>query len=382
MTSLPSPSSRRWVHAAILVGFWTLVAVIYITSSALITWTVGGPRPLTPLRALFTLLGWYTWIPGTLIVLALVRRYPIDRTRGPWSVGLHLVAAPFVSLLASTLFAGMRSIEAAVGGRALDASFVEYTLGVFQRSVTLDSVIYMTILLGVHAFEYYRRYRERELRASQLEVELSEARLQALRLQLQPHFLFNTFHTIAMLIRQGQEEEAIDTIAVLSEFLRYVLEHTRAQEVPLQQELDFLRSYLAIENIRFQEALKVDVDVDEDALAARVPNLILQPLVENAIRHGIEPHRQTGRIEVMARREGDRLRLRVRDNGTGLPDDWRWEEQNGIGLSNTRARLERLYGSEHMLELTNVPDGGLLVTIVIPYRTESRIVEPAPALVA
>ena len=173
MTSLPSPSSRRWVHAAILVGFWTLVAVIYITSSALITWTVGGPRPLTPLRALFTLLGWYTWIPGTLIVLALVRRYPIDRTRGPWSVGLHLVAAPFVSLLASTLFAGMRSIEAAVGGRALDASFVEYTLGVFQRSVTLDSVIYMTILLGVHAFEYYRRYRERELRASQLEVELS-----------------------------------------------------------------------------------------------------------------------------------------------------------------------------------------------------------------
>jgi two-component sensor histidine kinase len=370
LTTAPWFPDHRWGRFGLIVGFWTLVAGIYVLSSTLITWTVGSPQPMTPMRALFTLLGWYTWIPGTYVVLALVRRFPIDREQGLWPVGLHLVAAPFVSLLASSLFAGMRGAEELLGGRAIEGGLVEYTASVFLRSVTLDSVIYVTILLGVHAFEYYRRYRERELRAWQLERELSEARLQALRLQLQPHFLFNTFHTIAMLVRQGEDDQAVDTIAVLSEFLRYVLDHTGAQEVSLRRELDFLQSYLAIEHIRFQDHLKVDLDVDDEALGARVPNLILQPLVENAIRHGIEPHRRVGRIEVTARREGDRLRLRVRDDGAGLPDDWRLEAQQGIGLSNTRARLERLYGEAHRLELTNAPGGGLMVTIVIPYRPD------------
>ena len=366
-----STFSQRWIQAGVLVGFWTLIACIYITSSTVIYLTVGGEQPYTPTRALWTLLGWYTWIPSTLIVLALVRRFPLDRESVLPNTLLHLVAAPCVSLFASLLFTGMRGLQMWVQGDLLAGWFSETLSRVFFSSVTLDSVIYITILIGVHAFEYYRKFRERELRASQLEAELAEARLHALRLQLQPHFLFNTFHTIAMLVRQQRDEEAVDTIAVLSDFLRYVLDNTGAQEVSLQQELGFLESYLAIERIRFKDRLDVQMNIAPEALQACVPNLILQPLVENAIRHGIEPAHRPGRIEVVARREGDQLRLRVQDNGVGLPEDWHLDEQRGVGLANTKTRLARLYGKNHLLEFSNAPDtGGLMVTIVIPYHAE------------
>ncbi len=363
---------RRWTQAGLLIGFWTLIGLIYITSSTLIDLTVGSDQPYTLERAVWTLLGWYTWIPSTLIVLAFVRRFPLDRDRLFPNVLLHLLAAPLVSLFASLLFTGMRGVRLWIDGELLTGWMGDTLSRVFLSSVTLDSVIYITILIGVHAFEYYRKFRERELRASRLEAELAEARLHALRLQLQPHFLFNTFHTIAMLIRQQRDDEAVDTIAVLSDFLRYVLDNTGAQEVSLKQELGFLESYLAIERIRFKDWLQVNVDVDDRALPACVPNLILQPLVENAIRHGIEPTHRPGRIDVVARREGDQLRLRVQDNGVGVPDDWSLDGQQGVGLANTQARLRRLYGPNHHLEFSHAPSGGLMVTIVIPFRAEAQ----------
>lgn len=379
----PNPLERRWVKASVLVGFWTLTALIYIASNTIIYLTVevepveASGQAFDVGRALWTLLAWYTWIPSTLIVLWLVRRFPLDRGRLVPNVLVHVIAAPAVSLFASLLFTAMRSVPMLVSGEAVGAWFPDTLLGTFVRSVRLDAFIYLTLLVGVHAFEYYRKYRERELQAAQLETELAEARLHALRLQLQPHFLFNTFHTIAMLVRQQRDEEAIETITVLSDFLRYVLDNTGAQEVSLRQELDFLESYLAIERIRFKNRLDIRIDVEDAALDAQVPNLILQPLVENAVRHGIEPAHRPGRIEVVARREGDRLRLRVQDGGVGLPAGWSLDTHGGVGLTNTKARLERLYGAAHHLAFSNAPGGGLTVTIVIPYRTVREKGDPA-----
>ena len=362
------PDRRRWVQALLLVGFWTLVACIFILSELVLTWTGANEEPLTTHRALFTLLGWYTWIPSTLIVLALVRRFPLDRVRNLWGVAVHLLAAPMVSLFASVLFTGMRGVEFWWLGQSFENGAGAYLLGVFQRSVALDSVIYLTILLGIHAVAYYRQVRERELQAARLETSLAEAHLRALRLQLQPHFLFNTFHTIAMLVRDGRDDDAVDTIAALSDFLRYVLDQTGEQEVPLWQEINFLESYLDIEHIRFHDVLQVHIDVDPRAETALVPSFLLQPLVENAIRHGIEPapsHR--GSIEVTARRDGKHLALEVRDDGVGLPENWEMSDATGIGLANTRDRLQRLYGTDHEFTLTNARNGGLVATIRLPY---------------
>jgi signal transduction histidine kinase len=320
-------------------------------------------------------LGWYTWIPSSVLVWLLVRRFPVDRIERLWGVAVHLIAAPVVSLFASVLYTGIRLADARLfGGPDLPVDTLVFAQETFSRSVALDSVLYFTILVAVHSVAYYRRAERREAQAARLEAELAEARLQALRLQLQPHFLFNTFHTIAMLVREGRDEAAVDTIAVLSDFLRYVLDHSGEQEMTLRQEVDVLQSYLAIERIRFDSALQVDLDVPAEAEAALVPTLILQPLVENAVRHGIEPSRRaTGRLSIRARRRGDRLVLQVADDGVGL--DVGAGVEAGIGLSNTRARLDRLYGDASHLVFDTRPGRGLTVTIEIPFHTANR---PAP----
>lgn len=373
---------RGWRRWAVLIGFWTLVGGIYVTSSAVIYVTAGGPQPYTVERALWTLVGWQVWTPATLFVLWLARRFPLERKTRFRNLALHIIAAPCVSFLGSALYTSIHGVATWSNGAVSEAWFSDMLTRVFLNSVTIDSVIYMSILVGAHGFAYYSKFRERELHASRLEAELAEAQLHALRLQLHPHFLFNTFHTIAMLVRQEHGEEAVNTIAALSDFLRYVLDNTGAQEVTMEQDIDFLKSYVAIEQIRFKDRLEVQIDVAPDALPALVPNLILQPLVENAVRHGIEPSGECGRVEVVARREGDRLRIRVQDDGVGVPDDWQLNTQQGLGLSNTKARLERLYNDNHRLTLSNAPDGGLMVTVVIPYRTTASAPEPASANVA
>lgn len=360
-------SRPTWLRIGFyLWAFWTLVGVTY-ASIGYVAYLAVDSVP-GQYSFLWVVLGWYTWIPATLIVVWMAQRFPIERQRWFYAIPLHVFGAAATSLFASFLYTCMRGTALLFSGMPFD--FSERMLDVFTRSVALDSIIYLTALVGVSAFQYYRKYRERELRTSQLEAELAAAQLHALKLQLQPHFLFNTFHTIAMLVRQQRDDEAVDTIAVLSDFLRYVLDNTGAQEVTLHRELDFLESYVAIEHIRFKDQLRVETDIDPAAVNASVPNLLLQPLVENAVRHGIEPSPRPGRIHVDARREGDQLRIRVRDNGIGLPDDWRMDDCRGVGLANTEARLRRLYGNDFRFELTNGPsDEGVLATIVIPYRT-------------
>jgi two-component system LytT family sensor kinase len=237
----------------------------------------------------------------------------------------------------------------------------------------IDVIIYWMIVGAGYAFEYYRRFREQqlqaarlELRATQLESQLAQAQLQALKMQLHPHFLFNTLHAISALM-DDDIKGARRMIARLSELLRLTLESVGQQEVALREELEALERYLEIEQIRFQDRLTVRLAVAPETLDASVPNLILQPIVENAIRHGIAPRSSAGRIEIRAERRDGMIELQVIDDGPGLqPDDGELKE--GIGLANTRARLRQLYGDEHRIEIKDVDEGGLAVKLSIPFR--------------
>jgi two-component system LytT family sensor kinase len=192
------------------------------------------------------------------------------------------------------------------------------------------------------------------LKASQLQAQLAQSQLQALKMQLHPHFLFNTLHAISSLMRRDVEA-AERMIARLSDLLRLTLENVGAQETSLRQELEFLERYLEIEQTRFRDRLQVKMEIEPETLDARVPNLILQPLVENAVRHGVTPHAGPGLI-----------------NGAGLPDARRAQIKEGVGWANTRARLEQLYGADHLFDLSNRDEGGLVVSLTIPFRVEGK----------
>jgi hypothetical protein len=231
----------------------------------------------------------------------------------------------------------------------------------------LCATIIAAVSLGGHLL--YRRDRNRELIASQLESQLAQAQLQVLKMQLDPHFLFNTLNGIMVLI-QDNPEAARRTVARLSEFLRLTLENAGVQEVPMQKELEFLDRYVQIEQLRFGNRLTVQQDVQPGALGGLVPSLILQPLVENAIRHGVAERRGPAMIQIQAARDNGHLVIHVRDNGGGFPSVVHDTFKEGIGLTNTRQRLHRLYGEQHVFELRSLEGGGVDVFLSIPYHEE------------
>jgi sensor histidine kinase YesM len=233
------------------------------------------------------------------------------------------------------------------------------------KTFHFNLLFYWVMVSVSHAFSYYRQFQERALRAKELEQRLTQARLQALQMQLNPHFLFNTLNAISTLMHR--DVKAADRmLARLAELLRYALDSTDAQEVPLRQELAFLERYLEIERTRFGERLTIETQLQPETLDALVPNLVLQPLVENAIKHGVERRTKSGRITLIGEVKGERLALQVLDNGPGLREGG----VEGIGLSNTRARLQQLYGEEHRFELRDANEGGVVVALEIPLRRD------------
>jgi LytS/YehU family sensor histidine kinase len=245
---------------------------------------------------------------------------------------------------------------------------IQYGFGL-RNFFLFDFFVYWAILGVGYAFDYRERYREREAQAAALKAQLAEAQLESLKMQLHPHFLFNTLHTIAGLVRSNERRPAVDMIAGLSDLLRHALESADEQEVPLREEVKFIELYLDIQRIRFSDRLTVRIDVAPDALDALVPNLILQPLVENAIRHGVALDESAGSIVIDAYRTQETLHLRVCDDGPGLQSGWRMEESEGIGLANTSERLKHLYGSAHRFDLSNGTHGGMTAALAIPFRT-------------
>lgn len=326
-------------------------------------WTLqADPSAVWPYVLAMNLIYYYTWGILTPPVLWLARRFRFGRE--PWRMTLpaHILGgALFMSLHVLAIAASRYSLQTAFG---MHVSWWPIVADAFFRTTDWELAVYCAIVGVSHALDYHVEAKERALRASQLEARLAEAQLQALQRQLHPHFLFNTLNAISELMHK--DVEAADLmISQLGDLLRLATENVGVQVVALKTELDFLQKYLEIEQTRFRDRLTVRLEIDPEALDAAVPSLILQPLVENAIRHGIGPRRGGGTITVRGTRENGNLVLEVRDNGGGLSGQGLRSLRTGVGLSNTRARLRHLYGDRHGLEFTS--DAGLAVRLVIPF---------------
>jgi signal transduction histidine kinase len=321
------------------------------------------PEPVSVLLML-NLSYWYAWALLTPLVLWMARRFVIDGDNWMRSVPAHLVA-----VLALT-FAHVAMAEAAFisipySGYQGKLTWWDRVQRTYVMNFDWEMATYWAIIGFSYAVGYYRQAQDRALRASQLETRLAEAQLQALQRQLHPHFLFNTLNAISALMHRDVNA-ADQMLARLSDLLRMALDQPGAQEIPLKDELEFLEKYLEIEQTRFGDRLTVRFDIDPETLDALVPNLVLQPLVENSIRHAIGPRIEPGTIQVHARRAGEALRLQVIDNGPGLRRAGR--PGTGVGLANTRLRLEHLYGAGGQLTLAEPPEGGLVAAVTLPFR--------------
>lgn len=359
--TIESLMRKRWSRFLLGFGFWTLLGLSFASqfyiSSAKAELEVSWTQAVN-----YSLADWYVFALLSIPVIHLARRFRF--AGGTWARSLvaHAVASICFSL-------AYMIIRAWVGQWQSQAAFNDVFKPLLVKTWHFNLLIYWVIVAVSHAFDYYRKYRERELRASELEKRLVQAKLQALQMQLNPHFLFNTLHSISSLMHK--DVEAADRmIARLSDLLRAALEGAETQEVTLRQELELLQLYLSIEQIRFGSRLTVKMNIAPDTLQAQVPNLILQPLVENAIRHGIEPRARPGCIELLAHRQDGTLALVVSDDGGGLGENGTIKE--GVGLSNTRARLRELYGATHRFELVRGQSGGVRVELSIPFREEGE----------
>ncbi|MGH9881395.1 MAG: sensor histidine kinase [Pyrinomonadaceae bacterium] len=360
--------SKRWVHLCAIWAIWTFIGMVFTLQGYFMSYRT--ERPMLFTESLYMQMTWaYLFALATPLVLWASSKLPLERNNWVRSALIHLPISIVLSVILTAL--GRVLIWLNFGwraGRPLTLeSITRFVIGNFSEGIG----IYLLIALTGYAFSYYRRARAGQLRTLQLEAQLSQAQLDALKMQLHPHFLFNTLHSISALLR-NDTEAARRMITRLGDFLRLTLENSGAQEVTLKQEMEFLRCYLEIERIRFRDRLVTRMDVAPQVLDAKVPNLILQPIVENAIRHGITPRSTPGLIEIEAKPQNGALRIQIRDNGPGLPEHRSSDTlfRKGLGLANTETRLERLYGSAHLFDLMNDPDGGLIVTLEIPFHRD------------
>jgi signal transduction histidine kinase len=355
--------AKHWSRWTLFAAFWTLIglsfAVHFFLNSSKAGQTISWSEAVT-----FSLGDWYVFAILSIPVAKLARRFPFERRTWGRVLFLHVI----YSVLFSFAYMFLRAIAGEVQSLFNTNAAVPFARAfpLLAKTFQYNIWVYWVILAVCNAFGYYEKFHERELRASELEKRLAQARLQALQSQMNPHFLFNTLHTISALMHK--DVDAADRMVMkLSDLLRLALANTDTHEVPLKQELDFLSRYLEIEKTRFRERLSVEMEIAEETLSARVPNLVLQPLVENAIRHGIEKHARPGKITLRAHKRNGDLEMEVQDNGDGIRVRSGEKKREGIGLSNTRSRLEHLYGERQQFELQNLDSGGFLARVVIPF---------------
>ncbi len=380
------PARLYWLAA---LGLWIVVAFVYALRPAQVfTFPPGAVASMevrvVPRHAVFleTVLPLLWSLPLAPLIVWLGRRFRPASRHWWYGVLVHLAAAAVFAVFHASL-ARLIRFDREAGFQILSPS--ELTSEAVIRTLPTSFFIYW-ILLGISlALDSYKQYRTREreaarlaLRASQLEAQLAEARLETLQMQLHPHFLFNTLHAISTLV-DWKPKEAREMITSLSELLRLTLDNADVQEVTLQQELDWLDRYLEIQQIRFQDRLSVQIDVASETLSAKVPYLILQPMVENAIKHGVAARPESSAIAIRAERQGSCLHVSVWNDGLGLPVGQVRTE--GIGLRNTRQRLRALYGDEQRVILQNAPGGGVESVLKLPFATpEMQDLLPARAV--
>jgi two-component system, LytTR family, sensor kinase len=309
---------------------------------------------------------WYPWALLTPLIVALGRRFRLEGRGWMVAVPVHLACGTLVALLDLAVVTAINQYFGPTVSYV--GTFGEVYPRIVLRYFHFAFIIYCVIVAAAHALEYYRSSRDRELESLRLQSELAQAQLATLRAQIQPHFLFNTLHTVASLVRDGRSGAATATIARLGELFRLTLGTAQRNEVPLREELSFVRAYLDIEQTRFSDRLTTRIEIDPAALDARLPTMVLQPLVENAIRHGIARDPSARLVAVRARRVNGSLRVEVADDGPGLVEGAAPEPHEGLGLSNTRARLSRLYGDSGRLALEAGPGGGTVAVLELPWQ--------------
>lgn len=330
------------------------------------------PNEHSPLWLLFGInfSYWYAWALLAPLILMVARRFPLEK--GVWlrSLPVHILALVVLTVAHIGLFEWVRmSLSHIMWTPVKPISWWSKVGETILANFDFEMIAYWAIVGAYSAVRYHGEAQERALKASRLDAQLAEAQLQALQRQLHPHFLFNTLNAISALMHRDVEA-ADQMLSRLSDLLRIALDQRGQQEVALKDELEFLQKYLEIEQARFGDRLTVEFSIDPETLDAQVPNLILQPLVENSIRHAVAVRIEPGHIAVKARRVEDALELTVRDNGPGMPPGRLAAPSRGVGLSNTRSRLERLYGAAQHLTFAEPPGGGLIVTVSLPFCEE------------
>lgn len=367
-------SSRR-LSLPLLIGIATAFGISSSIQSYLLSSVAGEPLAGMGYHVvILNLVYWY--VPALLapVIVNIAARYQLGRGHGWKPFAVHIIGALVYSVIHSVAMMATRILLMQQNRPPRGwwfAARVEYL-------TQLDWILmtYLFLVGLAHALEYRRESERRALDSAHLETRLVEAHLQSLQRQLQPHFLFNTLNAISGLMRT--DVEAADRMMDrLGDLLRMALDSSNVQEVPLKDELEMLQKYLDIEQTRFGSRLSVQMRIAPETLEAQVPNFLLQPLVENAVRHGVAPHTRQGRIAVEAVREADRLVLRIRDSGDGVAPHYLTLLNQGVGLTNTRARLDHLYRTEHSFVFSN--DGGFCVTIAIPFVVDRSVAESIKA---
>ncbi len=354
------------------IGFivWTIIGLSFASRSYFTAYRAGTTVNWKEVIAGY-LIDFYIWGAVSPLIFWLARRFPIERDNAVTRISLHfIICVIFIFLVTAVSILAYWYLGFTNELRYPTVEVLFKDLIVSPLMLHQGLLVYWGTLVAAHAFEYYRQLQAGKTRAAELQTQLAEAQLAALKMQIHPHFLFNTLNSIASLLHKDAET-ADRMIARLSDFLRLTLKNSEEPTVTLEQELAFVKTYLEIEKIRFQERLVVEMKIEPSALDAQVPNLILQPLIENAVRHGISRQTAIGNLRIQAMRDGKRLSIKIEDNGPGLNGNGnrrRSANEGGVGLANVRARLGQFYDDDYFFEVADKKNqDGTIVSLIVPY---------------
>jgi uncharacterized membrane protein len=363
-----TPSNVRATRWLWIAAIWCAGALIDSSQTVLIMRAEGGAhRPVLPLFAT-EFVSWLPWVLATPMIIRLARRHPIVRDTLAPSALVHLAAFAVISLIGTTWSALLQVLFNPWGHPEPQGPFMDVWGHWFLYQILTFLFVYVLILAITYAVDSRDSAARQRTETARLNEELSRAQLDALRRQIEPHFIFNTLNSIAALVRDQRNDAAVTMIVGLGEFLRRASEASHRPQVTLSEEVEYLQRYLDIQKVRFGERLQVSVDIPAELLQALVPDLLLQPLVENAIKHGIAKRVAGGVIRVSGARRGGNLCLSIYNDGPSLSADWQ-AAQGGIGIGNLRTRLQILHGGEFDLQMRNTETGGVEVLVTLPFRT-------------
>jgi len=361
----------NWRRPALLFVTWTLIGLVFAAVSYGVALSQNDKRFGITASLKLNLVLFYLWGVFSPLILRFCRRFRVEfRLLSIRNLMVHVPAIIlFAAVHETLLLAILWSITPSSRGEL--TTITDYYARHFGYGFYIDLIIASLIVIGAHALLYYDDFRASELQQSSLKTQLAQAQLRALKMQVHPHFLFNTLHSISSLVLEDPAK-ANSMIARLGDFLRLTVDNSEQQWVTLKEETEFLRCYLDIEQVRFGDRLTVAFELEPQTLSAQVPHLILQPVVENAIQHAIAPRAAPGRINIQAKRLNSLLRVAVSDNGPGMTSNPSSPAKKCVGLANVRTRLQQIYGPDFRFELTNGRNGGLTVVVEIPFQREAH----------